>query len=84
MENLLPTSNGLPSGLWEQGRKQMLTGLEVTNLLGPPGAFLALQEGPAWPEQQVLHYSEEYYLPVSQPEGERQSSEAGSLPGTSK
>lgn len=58
----------------------MLTGLEVTNLLGPPEAFLALQEGPVWLEQQVLHYSEEYYLRISQPGGKRQSSEARSFP----
>lgn len=45
----------------------MLMGLEVTNLLGPPAGFLALQEGLVWLEQQVLHYSEEYSLRISQP-----------------
>lgn len=58
----------------------MLKGLEVTNLLGPPGAFSAPREGPVWPEQQVLHYSEEYFLHISQPEGERRRSEVGSFP----
>lgn len=78
--NRLPTPNSLPSRLWGQGHRQMFMGLEVTNLLGPPGAFLALQEGPIWLEQQVLHYSEGYSLRISQPMGERQRSEAGSLP----
>lgn len=75
--NLMSTSN-CPPGFGDSDRYRCSRGW-VTNLLGPPGAFLALREGPVWHEQQVLHYSEEYSLHISQPEGERQRSEAGAF-----